>query len=128
MQQESSLPPARPGDEDEPVVHGAETFNRAQTASGGFTAPGETKRGDPVEDTKEIDVDVDVLASEPEEVDVALETQELEVQPVRSFPPPPPKAAMTSRPPPKAAMTSQPPPPPKRRKSSMPPPPPRKNG
>jgi hypothetical protein len=88
----------------------------AHTVAGGFAAP---SNNDPGEDTKDIDVDVDVLTSE-DEIDVSIEPVRSIAPAARSLPPPPPRAALSSLPPggrpnvvpPK---TSRPPPPPGRK-------------
>jgi hypothetical protein len=87
----------------------------ASTVAGGFLAP----RTEPLgEDTKDIDVDLDVLPHE-DEIDVAIEpVRSIAPAASRSAPPPPPRAALSSLPgsrsvaPPK---TSRPPPPPGRK-------------
>jgi tetratricopeptide (TPR) repeat protein len=96
-----------------------DTRSGANTVAGGFLAPRGEAAG---EDTKDIDVDLDVLAPEDEEdeIDVAIEPVRSIAPPSsRSAPPPPPRAALSSLPPgtrnigpPK---TSRPPPPPGRK-------------
>jgi hypothetical protein len=88
----------------------------ANTVAGGFLAPTRDAAG---EDTKDIDVDLDVLAPE-DEIEVAIEPVRSIAPGSRSTPPPPPRAILSSQPqgqrssgaPPK---TSRPPPPPGRK-------------
>ena len=119
-----------PVEESEPLVAASEEASQemlldtgerdpqsgANTVAGGFLAPRGELAG---EDTKDIDVDLDVLAPE-DEIDVAIEPVRSIAPPAsRSAPPPPPRAALSSLPPgtrnigpPK---TSRPPPPPGRK-------------
>src|SRR6202008_726335 len=64
----------------------------ASTVAGGFLAPSADVAG---EDTKDIDVDVDVLAPE-DDLDVAVESVRSIAPNSRSAPPPPPRAALNT--------------------------------
>jgi hypothetical protein len=94
-----------------PVPDAGVRESGAHTVAGGFLAP---SNGDPGEDTKDIDVDVDVLTSE-DEIDVSIEPVRSIAPAARSLPPPPPRSALSARPNVGQPKTSRPPPPPGRK-------------
>jgi tetratricopeptide (TPR) repeat protein len=82
-------------------------FDRSRTAAGGWLAPPDASG----EETRDIDVEVDMLPSE--EIDIAIESPRASAPPRRSAPPPPPRSLLST--PPRHAPapgTSRPPPPP----------------
>jgi hypothetical protein len=93
------------------------TGEGAQTVAGGFLAPNGPEPG---EDTKDIDVDLDVLPPEDEldfSVEVPLSGRSIAPRGPRSAPPPPPRSALSSLPPAPRNQHVAPP------KTSRPPPP-----
>jgi len=95
---------------EEPAPQPMAAEGEKRTEAGGFDAPSAEASG---EDTRDIDVEVDVLA--PDELEVPLEVPR--VPPGgRSAPPPPPRVALSSMPPATRAVPIK--------KSSRPPPPP----